>query len=99
MSLLCALSPAPVTGQCPDNSLPTAGRFQSRGKRCAMPKLSKSRPALLLAGFSLVCLVWTLRLTLGSNGPAGPLRLRCEYLSNPLGIDVREPRFSWALEH
>lgn len=27
-----------------------------------------------------------------------PIRLRCEYLANPLGIDVREPRLSWALE-
>ena len=27
-----------------------------------------------------------------------PVRLRCEYLANPLGIDVREPRLSWALE-
>ncbi|MDZ7338448.1 MAG: glycoside hydrolase family 78 protein [candidate division KSB1 bacterium] len=24
--------------------------------------------------------------------------LRCEYLVNPIGIDVREPRFSWVLE-
>jgi alpha-L-rhamnosidase len=24
-----------------------------------------------------------------------PLRLRCEYLQNPLGIDIRKPRFSW----
>ena len=23
---------------------------------------------------------------------------RCEYMQNPLGIDVREPRFSWALQ-
>ncbi len=26
-------------------------------------------------------------------------QLRCEYLTNPLGIDVAQPRFSWALEH
>ena len=25
--------------------------------------------------------------------------LRCEYTQNPLGIDVREPRFSWVIEH
>jgi len=25
--------------------------------------------------------------------------LRCEYTVNPLGIDIREPRFSWILEH
>jgi alpha-L-rhamnosidase len=28
-----------------------------------------------------------------------PTRLRCEYLSNPLGIDVRQPRFAWVLRH
>ena len=27
-----------------------------------------------------------------------PTRLRCEYLENPLGIDVPEPRLSWILE-
>jgi alpha-L-rhamnosidase len=25
--------------------------------------------------------------------------LRCEYLKNPLGIDVRQPRFAWVLAH
>jgi alpha-L-rhamnosidase len=35
----------------------------------------------------------------GAEGPAAPTDLRCEYLSNPLGIDVREPRFSWVLHH
>jgi alpha-L-rhamnosidase len=37
--------------------------------------------------------------TCGAEGPAAPADLRCEYLSNPLGIDVREPRFSWVLHH
>lgn len=27
-----------------------------------------------------------------------PIQLRCEYLTNPLGIDVIRPRLSWALE-
>ena len=34
-----------------------------------------------------------------AEGPLSPTNLRCEYLSNPLGIDVREPRFSWVLNH
>src|SRR5436853_2328000 len=25
--------------------------------------------------------------------------LRCEYAVNPLGIEIRQPRFSWLLEH
>jgi alpha-L-rhamnosidase len=28
----------------------------------------------------------------------GPVHLRCEYLQNPLGIDVAKPRLSWELE-
>jgi alpha-L-rhamnosidase len=31
------------------------------------------------------------------QAPAAPFDLRCEYLTNPLGIDVRQPRFSWML--
>ncbi len=27
-----------------------------------------------------------------------PVRLRCEYLANPLGIDTRRPRLSWVLQ-
>ena len=32
---------------------------------------------------------------LGSPVSATPVRLRCEYLENPLGIDVAAPHFSW----
>jgi alpha-L-rhamnosidase len=28
-----------------------------------------------------------------------PGNLRCEYLRDPLGIDVRQPRFAWVLDH
>jgi len=31
--------------------------------------------------------------------PEAPSGLRCEYLINPLGIDVPRPRLSWVLEH
>ena len=33
------------------------------------------------------------------SGPMPPSNLRCEYLTNPLGVDVKQPRFSWTLEH
>jgi alpha-L-rhamnosidase len=36
---------------------------------------------------------------LGAEGPAAPTGLRCEYLSNPMGVDVQNPRFSWVLHH
>ncbi len=31
----------------------------------------------------------------GNAAVSPPERLRCEYLSNPLGLDVLQPRFSW----
>lgn len=33
------------------------------------------------------------------TGPQPPGNLRCEYMTNPLGIDMLEPRFSWIPEH
>ncbi|MEW5978272.1 MAG: glycoside hydrolase family 78 protein [Acidobacteriota bacterium] len=33
------------------------------------------------------------------NGPLAPQDLRCEYLSQPEAIDVRQPRFAWVLNH
>jgi len=35
----------------------------------------------------------------GQGGPAAPRKLKCEYLSDPLGVDVARPRLSWVLEH
>ncbi len=32
-------------------------------------------------------------------GPLAPINLRCEYLTNPMGIDVRLPRFGWVDTH
>ena len=28
-----------------------------------------------------------------------PYNLKCEYLSNPIGIDTKSPRFSWMKDH
>jgi alpha-L-rhamnosidase len=33
------------------------------------------------------------------SGPLAPTGLRCEYLENPMGVDVKQPRFFWVLEH
>ncbi len=32
-------------------------------------------------------------------GPAAPTSLRCEYLVNPMGIDMAKPRFFWVVGH
>ncbi len=56
--------------------------------------------AILLVGLALACVVARgLQLTYGQSGAARPSNLRCEYLVNPVGIDVRQPRFSWILNH
>jgi alpha-L-rhamnosidase len=50
----------------------------------------------------IVLLIFCLSMAKISNaagGPQGPVGLRCEYLANPIGVDVRQPRFFWVLEH
>ena len=32
-------------------------------------------------------------------GPLAPSHLRCEYLENPVAVDVAAPRFAWVLNH
>ncbi len=47
-------------------------------------------------------LVWLLcggRFAPCAAGPLAPSHLRCEYLVDPVGIDVTAPRFYWVLEH
>jgi len=34
-----------------------------------------------------------------ASGPAAPSGLTCEYLTDPLGIDVLQPRFAWVPSH
>ena len=36
--------------------------------------------------------------TLAATSEVAPVLLRCEYLENPLGVDVAQPRLSWKLE-
>jgi len=36
---------------------------------------------------------------IAADGAQAPASLRCEYLSDPMGIDARQPRFQWVLEH
>jgi len=44
-----------------------------------------------------VLLLASSAIALATDG-AAPSQLRCEYLENPLGIDVMKPRLSWKLE-
>ncbi len=54
---------------------------------------------VLIATMFVAAGMWALRPTLSAEGPGQPVSLRCEYLSDPIGIDVRQPRFSWVLTH
>ncbi len=51
---------------------------------------------------TIVCLVTELLMlnpeTYGSENGCMPVELKCEYIKEPLGIDVKQPRLSWRLE-
>lgn len=54
----------------------------------------------MIAKWAAVTVLFVPLLAAQENPMAGaPSGLRCEYLTNPVGIDVRQPRFSWVLEH
>ena len=50
----------------------------------------------LIVVLALICLGFSSQLA-GATAPFIPDRLRCEYLNNPLGIDILKPRLSWEL--
>lgn len=64
-----------------------------------MDQVNGIRRGLSFSAILLTFLGWALGYALGADGPLPPQNLRCEYLSNPLGIDVRQPRFAWGLDH
>ncbi len=54
----------------------------------------------MLAKCAAVCALLIPLLPAQESPMAGaPSGLRCEYLTDPVGIDVPQPRFSWVLEH
>ena len=64
-----------------------------------MDQVNGIRRGLSFSAILLTFLGWALGSALGADGPLPPQNLRCEYLSDPLGIDVRQPRFAWGLDH
>ena len=59
----------------------------------------KSSGFLVVLSLFVVVLTGGVTPTRGQAGPMAPRDLHCEYLENPVGIDVRQPRFSWLLAH
>jgi len=58
----------------------------------------QSRWIFVFAAFILVLSFWVVPAR-GAQEPAAPSQLRCEYLTNPLGVDTPQPRFFWVLAH
>jgi alpha-L-rhamnosidase len=58
-----------------------------------------SKPTLVSVALLIPLWVVTALTARAQPGPAAPFDLRCEYLTNPLAIDVRQPRFSWLLQN
>jgi alpha-L-rhamnosidase len=54
--------------------------------------------ALIVIGLLTFCLTLTRGLA-AESGPLPPAALRCEYLANPSGVDVKAPRFYWIPRH
>ena len=54
---------------------------------------------LVIAALLALTVGLTIPSVQAAEGPLAPVNLRCEYLNNPLGIDVRQPRFTWILRH
>jgi alpha-L-rhamnosidase len=64
-----------------------------------MVSLFRSKGLLFFAlGLAIVVLA-AVRASAAAAGPAAPTALKCEYLVDPLGIDVREPRLFWTPIH
>jgi alpha-L-rhamnosidase len=59
----------------------------------ASKKLLRLVLTLIAAGFLFITPGFA------ENGAEAPGHLRCEYLTNPTGIDVRQPRFQWVLDN
>ena len=62
------------------------------------------RPSLIVrnavvAVFVVLYSLCAVRPVRAADGPLAPVNLRCEYLKNPVGIDVRQPRLSWVDRH
>src|SRR5687767_1937550 len=96
-------SPGPTLGQTPSRLW--HHRRRAQGSSVVLwkpPRSADTRNLPSMARRSI--LGWLVALALSAGGPAaaaGPTRvtaLRVESLVNPVGIDVRQPRFSWIVE-
>jgi len=75
-------------------------RFRASNKGCPRLAPRSGMVAGLVAWFLVQAPIASPVMLAAPNmaGLAAPTNLRCEYLTNPLGIDVTQPRFAWVLE-
>lgn len=66
-----------------------------------MPPFSLMKKGRSLAAWSaiLLGLIVSIPLPNWAKEEYSPVNLLCEYIANPLGIDVPRPRFSWTITH
>src|ERR1017187_9126397 len=64
-----------------------------------MRRSDSTLKAILIAGLAVLSAAWAVSSLLAAEGPLAPINLRCEYLTNPVGIDVRQPRLAWVDLH
>ena len=64
-----------------------------------MFKANRSSRSILFAFLFFIAVGSLPHLARSADGLQPPANLRCEYLSNPIGIDVKQPRFFWVLDH
>ena len=66
----------------------------------ASPKPLLTRSTAWAAAAAIVALIFAPAIGGAEpSGPAAPVSLRCEYLTNPMGIDMAKPRFFWVVDH
>ena len=64
-----------------------------------MRQFSLKSSGVIFAVFVCLIVMCFTKIARSASGPQPPSNLRCEYLTNPLGIDVHQPRFAWVLKH
>src|ERR1035438_1777021 len=69
-----------------------------RGQEIKWEMSDKMKKSLFGTSYALeLALLGSVVFPADASIPLNPVELRCEYLANPIGIDVVQPRLSWVL--
>jgi len=78
--------------------MPAVNAFDSVAREVLMPSVPPVK-VFALIGFLIIGLAAVRAAGAGTDRPLAPSGLRCEYLTDPEGIDVTKPRFFWVPGH